>query len=61
LRQTLESLSSSSATETGELSNKLVDLSNSLAIVKTQLQQKMDIISNLSTEVKKNASFARTS
>jgi len=53
LKQTLENLSSSSASETGQLSIKLSDLSRSLANAKTQLQQKIEIISNLSTEVKR--------
>jgi hypothetical protein len=52
LKQTLENVSSSSASETGQLSSKLSDLSRSLANTKTQLQQKIEIISNLSTEVK---------
>jgi chromosome segregation ATPase len=58
LKQTLESVSSSSASETGQLSSKLGDLSRSLASVKNQLQQKLEIISNLSTEVTKNYFFS---
>jgi hypothetical protein len=53
LKQTLENVSSSSASETGQLSIKLSDLSRSLADAKTQLQQKIEIISNLSSEVKR--------
>jgi len=52
LKSSLEAMSSASASESGVLNSQLLDMNSSLAKLKTQLQQKQEIISHLSTEVR---------